>query len=125
MGQGPDCRLIVCSLKAAGVGLTLTAASDVAFVEFGWTPGDMDQAEDRAHRIGQRDSVTAWYLMAPGETIDTDMMTLIASKRDSASRLLDGAKAGSTDDKNVRDGMVKAILARAKATGKLRGITKP
>jgi hypothetical protein len=76
----PACRLIVCSLKAGGLGITLTAASNVAFVEMGWTPTDMDQAEDRCHRIGQQDSVTAWYLLAH-DTIEEWIAELIDGKR--------------------------------------------
>lgn len=100
----PDCKLIVCSLKAAGVGLTLTAASNVAFVEQGWTPGDMDQAEDRCHRIGQTDSVTAWYLVATN-TIDSDMAALIEKKRVSIAQATDADK--SKIDPSVMGDLIK------------------
>ena len=57
---------------SAGQGITLTRASNVAFLDLEWTPAMHDQAEDRCHRIGQRDAVTAWYLLA-AETIDETM----------------------------------------------------
>lgn len=87
------CRLIVCSLMAAGAGITLTAASNVAFAEMGWTPGLMDQATDRVHRIGQVWPVTAWYLLAPG-TVDDDVYELIEKKR----KIVDAATDGEAVD---------------------------
>lgn len=83
------CKIIVCSLQAGGVGITLTASSNVAFVELGWTPAIHDQAEDRTHRIGQKDSVNAWYLLGKG-TIDEDINALIDRKRQVVNAVTDG-----------------------------------
>jgi len=76
----PDCRLIVCGIDVGGEGFTLTAASDVVLMEFGWTPTGIDQAGDRCHREGQTDSVTVWHLLAEN-TIDDWIMELIDRKR--------------------------------------------
>lgn len=100
----PDCRLIVGNVQAMGVGLTLTAASNVLFVELPWRPADLDQAEDRCHRIGQSASVTAWYLLAE-QTIDDDLFGLIGRKR----AVVDAATEGG------ERGVVAALLDRIAA----------
>ncbi|MFL5844968.1 MAG: DEAD/DEAH box helicase [Solirubrobacteraceae bacterium] len=88
--QEPDGpQLIVCATRVAAQGITLTRASNVCFLELEWTPAMHDQAEDRCHRIGQRDNVTAWYLLAAG-TIDETMAELIQRKRAIVSAVTEG-----------------------------------
>jgi SNF2 family DNA or RNA helicase len=92
----PECRFIVGNIQALGVGLTLTAASDVLFVEYPWTPGDLDQAIDRCHRIGQDNSVTAWYMVG-SETIDTDILELISRKSGVVDAVTEGRSTGKSE----------------------------
>uniref|UniRef100_A0A1B6C6H6 SWI/SNF-related matrix-associated actin-dependent regulator of chromatin subfamily A-like protein 1 n=1 Tax=Clastoptera arizonana TaxID=38151 RepID=A0A1B6C6H6_9HEMI len=72
-------RVAVLSITAANTGLTLTSAQLVVFAELFWNPGVLVQAEDRAHRIGQRDCVFVHYLMAKG-TADDHLWPLIQKK---------------------------------------------
>ena len=90
--NNPKTDIIICSIKAAGVGLTLTASSNVAFVEFPWTYADCCQCEDRAHRIGQKDSVTCYYFLGR-RTIDEKVYRIIQEKKNIAN-----AVTGSTED---------------------------
>lgn len=54
------------SIKAGGVGLTLTAADTVVFAELDWNPTDLVQCEDRIHRVGQKQHCRVYYCVAPG-----------------------------------------------------------
>lgn len=103
--NNPKTDIIICSIKAAGVGLTLTASSNVAFVEFPWTYADCCQCEDRAHRIGQKDSVTCYYFLGR-RTIDEKVYRIIQEKKNIAN-----AVTGSTEEieENIVD-MVARIF---------------
>ena len=87
----PECRLFVGNIQAAGVGHTLTESHLVGFVEMPWTPGELDQAEDRAHRIGQTKGVQVFYLLAR-ESIEMELIEMLDDKRKVLDAVLDGTK---------------------------------
>jgi SWI/SNF-related matrix-associated actin-dependent regulator 1 of chromatin subfamily A len=87
--NNPNVKLFIGALDAAGVGLNLTQSSTVAFVELGWTSAIHDQAEDRAHRIGQKDFVKCYYFYTE-KTIDEQILELIEKKRNITANISDG-----------------------------------
>jgi len=84
--QNGDAQVFIGTIGAAGVGITLTAASHVLFAELDWVPGNVSQAEDRCHRIGQTDSVLVQHLVIDG-SIDARMTEVLVEKQ----RVLDAA----------------------------------
>ncbi len=79
-----DCYIIIVNIQSGGVGITLTAASDVLFVEMPWTAADCDQCECRAHRNGQKNAVTCVYLLGKN-TFDERMYELVQKERTQSS----------------------------------------
>ncbi len=78
-----------------------------------------DQAEDRCHRIGQHDAVTAWYLLA-ADTIDETMIELISRKRGIVGAVTDGRRDES-------EALVQSVVrelrsAQAAPAAALRGL---
>eukprot|EP00434_Breviolum_minutum_P024181 symbB.v1.2.021347.t1/scaffold1839.1/size99268/3 len=77
------------SITACGQGLTLTAAHTVVFAELYWVPGQMIQAEDRVHRIGQEEMVDVHYCIAQGSLDELIFGTLNKKSKDTTG-ILDG-----------------------------------
>ncbi|CAJ0586729.1 unnamed protein product, partial [Mesorhabditis spiculigera] len=107
-----DCLVAVLSTTAAGVGITLTAASIVVFAELHWTPGTLQQAEDRAHRVGQLHEVQVQYLIAK-HTADDYILPILEKKMS----ILDQVELNSENfqdatrrHENVNRGQVKRPL---------------
>jgi SWI/SNF-related matrix-associated actin-dependent regulator 1 of chromatin subfamily A len=85
-------RVFVGSIMAAGVGITLTAAHHVVFAELDWVPGNVSQAEDRCHRIGQHDNVLVQHLVFDG-SLDALLVQTILGKQAVISAGLDTQQA--------------------------------
>lgn len=92
--------------KAAGVGLTLTAAHEMASLDFPWTPGDLSQGQDRVHRIGQTKQVIIYYLLLLG-TIEENLMKTLQKKQGILDAVLDGKRAAK--DFDLVDALLKAM----------------
>ncbi|KAM0674227.1 SWI/SNF- matrix-associated actin-dependent regulator of chromatin subfamily A-like protein 1 [Gurleya vavrai] len=80
------CRVALLGLTACSTGLTLTAAKAVIFAELYWNPGTLLQAEDRVHRIGQKNTVDIHYLTALG-TVDTYVWPNLLRKLNTLEKL--------------------------------------
>ncbi len=92
----PTCEVFIGGFKAAGVGITLTAACNVVFAEQDWTPSVLSQAEDRCHRIGQLWTVLAQHLVFD-ESLDARMAHYLIEKQALADLLLDASTSVEAD----------------------------
>jgi len=86
--RSPECKLFLGNIEAAGIGITLTAASRMVFVEGSWEPGKVSQCEDRIHRIGQKNSVLIQHLVWAG-SLDSYMTKRVIEKQEVISEALD------------------------------------
>jgi SWI/SNF-related matrix-associated actin-dependent regulator 1 of chromatin subfamily A len=89
--QAGKADVFIGTIGAAGVGITLTAASHVVFAELDWVPGNMSQAEDRCHRIGQTDSVLVQHLVVD-KSLDARIAEALVKKQKILDRALDNVK---------------------------------
>ncbi|MCX8018672.1 MAG: hypothetical protein N2690_12365, partial [Rhodocyclaceae bacterium] len=82
--------------------------------EYDWTAASHDQAEDRAHRLGQKNAVTAWYLHATG-TIDDAMAAIVEKKRAIAAEVGAGVESAQQQDQQQQDllKIVESVLSRS------------
>lgn len=95
-------QIFVGSIRAAGVGLTLTASSHVIFAEMDWTPANMSQAEDRCHRIGQVNSVLVQHLVLDG-SLDVKFARTLVSKQAVIDRALDAEISETETEETVTE----------------------
>ncbi len=97
--QDGSAPVFLLSLKAGGVGLNLTAATNVIHLDPWWNPAVEDQASDRAHRLGQKRPVTIYRLIAMG-TVEEQMLFLHERKRSLIAGVLSGKSQAAKLDTN-------------------------
>ena len=85
----PNTKVFIGSIAAAGVGLTLHAANVVVFAELDWSPSEILQAEDRAHRIGQKRNVLIQHLVFD-DSLDAKIVKAFLDKLEVINAILKG-----------------------------------
>ena len=86
--QNGEADVFVGTMGAAGVGLTLTRASNAIFAEIDWTPATLSQSEDRLHRIGAEHPVNIYHLVLDG-SIDARIAEVVVAKQEIFEATLD------------------------------------
>lgn len=92
-----DCLWFLTTIKKGGVGLNLTRGDVVIFIDFPWTPGEKFQAEDRAHRYGQKNTVNVIHVIAE-DTIDDMILDALSTKQKIISQIVDGVEVDQDED---------------------------
>ena len=104
--QNGDTKLMVAGLRAGSMGINLTRAKYVIFAELDWTPAIHRQAEDRLHRIGQKNTVFAYYLIGK-RTLDEHVANILVDKSYEIDAIMD-----ENNDSYENKEKAKLILAQ-------------
>jgi len=88
-----DCKVFVGQIAAAGLGITLTAASTMVFYSLDYSMSNFEQAKARIHRVSQKNDCLYIYLVAKG-TVDRKVLRSLRSKVDLARLLVDEYRTG-------------------------------
>jgi SWI/SNF-related matrix-associated actin-dependent regulator 1 of chromatin subfamily A len=124
--ENPKKRVFVATSKIASVALTLTAASKVIFNDLPWTPGGLMQAEARAHRVGQKDTVNVYRMVARG-TLDDQVTELLTKKAEILKTVLEGksgeltAEEGQSADRSILTDVVRTFRVPRPASNAPKG----
>lgn len=117
-------RVALLSITACNSGLTLTEASIVVFGELFFTPAIMNQAEDRAHRIGQKKNVQVKYLIGVN-TLDEAIFSALDSKVQVVTEAIDGNKQNLQIDKSSRLEQNVLLRRTQKTQEEISTLSKP
>jgi SWI/SNF-related matrix-associated actin-dependent regulator 1 of chromatin subfamily A len=107
--NNPEIKVFLCGYSSGGVGITLTAASNIIFSDFPWTPSDMSQAYSRADRIGNKADHINIYTVIARNTIDTKIKSILDSKQLLIDKIFDNKESQDTTQTSIIDDLLKEI----------------
>ena len=87
------CKVFIGQIAAAGLGITLTAASTMVFFSLDYSMSNFEQAKARIHRVSQKNDCLYIYLVAKG-TVDRKVLKALRNKVDLAKILVDDYRTG-------------------------------
>src|SRR6185503_5895171 len=108
--QDDSIRVFLANIIAGGIGLNLTAASQVVFNDLDWVPANHWQAEDRAYRIGQTRTVNVTYVIGT-RTIDDFVQTVLETKGALVNAVVEGQALAADLSGSVLDELERALRA--------------
>jgi SWI/SNF-related matrix-associated actin-dependent regulator 1 of chromatin subfamily A len=105
--ENPNTKIFFGGIKSAGIGVTLTKATSVIFMDYSWTPSDHSQAEDRMHRFGNTAESVNIYNIVSKDSIDGFMSELLKYKQDIIDKVIEG-KEVERDDTRI-DSYIRSL----------------
>lgn len=105
--ENPETKIFFGGIKSAGIGVTLTKATSVIFIDYSWVPGDHSQAEDRMHRFGNTAESVNIYNIISKNTIDDFMGKLLKHKQEIIDKVIEGEEVEEGD--GVMDDYLKEV----------------
>jgi len=107
--KNENCKIFLGNFKAAGVGINLVNSSNVIFLNFPFTPDDLEQPYKRAHRIGQTKNVKVYYTIVK-DSIDEHIFNMIVGKTKDINSILDEGKEGVVHYDNIQNELFKELI---------------
>lgn len=110
--QNGEAKILFATRPSLAVGANLTRANRVLFVDLPWTPADIEQAEDRAHRIGQTSRVCVDYLVASNSAFERELIAILSRKLKLSKALCEGRNL-TDEERKLLETSTEKLLASA------------
>lgn len=108
--ENSEVRVFIATTGSAREGLNLTVADKVVFNDLPWTPADLNQAEARAHRLGQKNCVNVYWMQAEGNEFDRRSVEILTEKMKIYEALINGKKLTQQEQQVLKQGVADILV---------------